>query len=43
MSIIASPELMQRCIEHIPESVLAGMLKDGFLIPENKEMTKNDD
>lgn len=41
MSIIASPELMQRAREHIPESVLEGMVKDGFLIPpENKEVEK---
>ena len=42
MSIIASPELMQRAREHIPESIIEGMVKDGFLIPENKEMTKNE-
>lgn len=45
MSIVATPDTMAWAREHIPESVLTGMLKDGFLkeIKEFDEVMKNDD
>ena len=41
MSIAASPETMSWAREHIPESVLEGMLKDGFLKEVKEENEKN--